>query len=54
MVPSILDIAVTATTPDDSLAPLSNHGDWVDVAAKSDLVVDFRNAVPREENVWPL
>jgi thermitase len=26
-------IAVTATMQDDTLAPLSNYGDWVDVAA---------------------
>ncbi len=26
-------LAVAATTRDDTLAPLSNHGDWVDVAA---------------------
>jgi thermitase len=26
-------IAVAATRPDDTLAPLSNYGDWVDVAA---------------------
>ncbi|MFC1893529.1 S8 family peptidase [Chloroflexota bacterium] len=26
-------IAVAATTQDDALAPLSNHGDWVDLAA---------------------
>lgn len=26
-------IAVSATTPDNQLAPLSNHGNWVDVAA---------------------
>ena len=26
-------IAVAATKPDDTLAPLSNYGDWIDVAA---------------------
>jgi UDP-N-acetyl-D-glucosamine dehydrogenase len=40
----------------DCVAVVTAHSgiDWVDVAAKTDLVVDFRNAVPREENVWPL
>jgi len=40
----------------DCVAVVTAHSgiDWVDIAAKSDLVVDFRNAVPREDNVWPL
>jgi len=49
-----LDDATLAAA--DCVAVVTAHSgiDWVDIAAKSDLVVDFRNAVPREDNVWPL
>ncbi len=49
-----LDDATLAAA--DCVAVVTAHSgiDWVHVAAKTDLVVDFRNAVPRGENVWTL
>ncbi len=49
-----LDDATLAAA--DCVAVVTAHSgiDWVHVAAKADLVVDFRNAVPRGENVWTL
>ncbi len=49
-----LDDATLAAA--DCVAVVTAHSgiDWADVAAKADLVVDFRNAVPRGENVWTL
>ena len=49
-----LDKATLAAA--DCVAVVTAHSgiDWVQVAATTDLVVDFRNAVPREDNVWPL
>jgi UDP-N-acetyl-D-glucosamine dehydrogenase len=49
-----LDDATMAAA--DAVVVVTAHSgiDWVDVAAKSDLVMDFRNAVPRGENVWTL
>ncbi len=58
-----IDVAMTSVPLDgatmgaaDAVVVVTAHSgiDWVDVAAKSDLVMDFRNAVPRGENVWTL
>lgn len=39
-------IAVTALQEDDSLAPLANHGDWVDVAAPG---MDIYSTLPGDQ-----
>ena len=58
-----IDVAMTSVPLEDAtmgaadaVVVVTAHSgiDWVDVAAKSDLVMDFRNAVPRGENVWTL
>jgi UDP-N-acetyl-D-glucosamine dehydrogenase len=58
-----LDVAMTSVPLDDAtmgaadaVVVVTAHSgiDWLDVAANSDLVMDFRNAVPRGENVWTL
>lgn len=58
-----LDVAMASVPLDDAtmgaadaVVVVTAHSgiDWLDVAAKSDLVMDFRNAVPRGENVWTL
>ncbi|MBM3665296.1 MAG: hypothetical protein FJW92_05845, partial [Actinobacteria bacterium] len=40
----------------DAVVVVTAHSgvDWQQVADRSPLVVDFRNAVPRGENVWTL
>ena len=58
-----LDVAMTSVPLDDAelagadvVAVVTAHSgiDWAHVADVADLVVDFRNAVPRGENVWTL
>ncbi len=58
-----LDVAMTSVPLDDAelagadvVAVVTAHSgiDWGHVADVADLVVDFRNAVPRGENVWTL
>jgi len=58
-----IDVAMTSVPLEDAtmgaadaVVVVTAHSgiDWVGVAAKSDLVMDFRNAVPRGENVWTL
>lgn len=58
-----IDVAMSSVPLDattmgaaDAVVVVTAHSgiDWVDVAASSDLVMDFRNAVPRGENVWTL
>ena len=58
-----LDVAMTSVPLDDVelagadvVAVVTAHSgiDWAHVADVADLVVDFRNAVPRGENVWTL
>ncbi len=58
-----LDVAMTSVPLDDAelagadvVAVVTAHSgiDWAHVADVAHLVVDFRNAVPRGENVWTL
>ncbi len=58
-----LDVAMASVPLDDAelagadvVAVVTAHSgiDWAHVADVADLVVDFRNAVPRGENVWTL
>lgn len=58
-----LDVAMTSVPLDDAelagadvVAVVTAHSgiDWAHVADVAGLVVDFRNAVPRGENVWTL
>ena len=58
-----LDVAMASVPLDDAtmgaadaVVVVTAHSgiDWLDVAANSDLVMYFRNAVPRGENVWTL
>ena len=58
-----LDVAMTSVPLDDAelagadvVAVVTAHSgiDWAHVADVADLVLDFRNAVPRGENVWTL
>jgi UDP-N-acetyl-D-glucosamine dehydrogenase len=58
-----LDVAMTgvdltdeALASADAVVVVTAHSgiDWQRVADLSRLVVDFRNAVPRGENVWTL
>ncbi len=58
-----LDMAMASVPLDDAelagadvVAVVTAHSgiDWAHVADVADLVVDFRNAVPRGENVWTL
>jgi UDP-N-acetyl-D-glucosamine dehydrogenase len=58
-----IDVAMRSVPLDDAsleaadvVVVVTAHSgiDWANVAAKSDLVVDLRNTVPRGENVWTL